>query len=62
MNKLFRILSFLGTIAEDIFIILGLILIISATFAINIIAGVYIMGFILLFVGLMMARKPPRKE
>jgi len=62
MDKILKILMFLGTIAEDIFILLGLILIISATFMISLIAGIYILGFIWLVIGLIMARKPPRKE
>jgi hypothetical protein len=57
MKNLIKILIFLGKIAEDFLILSGLIFIISATFMLNKIAGIYVLGFILLFIGLLIARK-----
>ena len=62
MQKLIKILIFLGKFVEDFLIMLGLILIVIATFHLNPIGGVYALGFILLLIGIIMARKPPRKE
>lgn len=62
MNKLIKFLMILSTFAEDLLIFLGLTLIVAATFTINTVAGVYALGFILMLIGIIMARKPPRKE
>lgn len=62
MSKLIKILIFLGAFVEDLLIFIGLTLIITATFTLNRIAGIYSLGFILLIIGLIMARRPPRKE
>ena len=62
MNKLIKILIFLGAFVEDFLIFIGLTLIIAATFTLNRVAGIYSLGFILLIIGLIMARRPPRKE
>jgi len=56
------ILMFLGAYAEDFFILLGLALIVRATFMLNIVAGIYTLGFICLGFGLILARRSPRKE
>ena len=56
MNKLIKILIFIRSIAEDIFISLGLALITLATFMINIILGIYIIGFIFLYLGIIIAK------
>ena len=61
MNKLIKILTFLGAFVEDFLILTGLILIIKTTYTLNTIAGAYVLGFILLIIGIIMARKPPRK-
>jgi len=47
---------------EDFFIFLGLTPIVAATFALNTIAGVYGLGFILLIIGVIMARNPPKRR
>ena len=62
MNKLIKILTFLGAFVEDFLILTGLILITKTTYALNTIAGTYALGFILLIIGIIMARRPPRKE
>lgn len=61
MKKLIMVLVILSKFTEDFFIILGLILIIIATFMLNKIAGMYILGFISLFIGLLVARKTPKE-
>lgn len=60
MQKLIKILMVLGSFAEDFFIVLGLILIVTATFILNIVAGIYALGIVCLAMGLILARKPPR--
>ena len=62
MQKLIKILTFLGAFVEDFLILTGLILIIKTTYTLNAMAGAYVLGFILLIIGTIMARKPPRKE
>ena len=62
MQKLIKILTFLGAFVEDFLILMGLILIIRTTYTLNTVAGTYALGFILLIIGIIMARKPPRKE
>jgi len=52
MQKFNQVLS--HTIAE-VFIVLGFLLIIGATFMINIIAGIYLSGIILILCGLFIA-------
>lgn len=57
MKVITKIIQVLCSIAEDFFILLGLILISLATFEINEIAGIYIVGFICLIFGVIMAKK-----
>ena len=61
MQKLIKLLTFLGSIAEDILILIGLILIIKTTYTLNTIAGTYALGFILLIIGIIMARNTQKK-
>ena len=62
MKKLILVLRILGAFAEDFFIGLGLTLIVVATFMIDRVAGIYSLGIVCLAMGLILARKPPRKE
>ena len=59
MKNIIKFLIVLGKFTEDIFISIGLFLIIIATFTVNKVAGIYAMGIISLIIGLLMARKPP---
>lgn len=52
-----RFLYFFLTILEDIFIILGLSIIIGATFFIAPIYGWYLLGAVLIIIGVVMARE-----
>ena len=61
MNKLIKILTFLGAFVEDFLVLTGLILIIKTTYTLNAMAGAYVLGFILLIIGIILARKPPKK-
>jgi len=47
---------------EDVFILSGLFLIIKTTFYINKLAGLYLLGVILLLLGIYFARNPTKKE
>ena len=62
MKNLINILRVLGKFAEDIFILTGLIFIVVATFMLSEIAGIYVLGIILLLIGLLMARKPKERR
>lgn len=62
MKIIIRIMQVLGSMVEDFFIALGLILISIATFEINEIAGIYVVGFICLILGVLIARKPKGGE
>ncbi len=55
------ILKILADYSEDLLILCGLTMIVTATFLINFIAGIYTLGFIFLVMGLALARIPPRK-
>jgi hypothetical protein len=55
-----KILQFLLEYLEDFLIFMGLITILGATFALNIIAGVYLLGFIFLILGVYFAKFPPK--
>ena len=61
MQKLINILTFFGAFVEDFLILTGLILIIKTTYTLNAMAGAYALGFILLIIGIILARKPPKK-
>jgi len=61
MKNLIKILQILSGFTEDFFICIGLLLIVIATFMVNKIAGVYILGFICLGLGILIAIKPPRR-
>lgn len=62
MKNLIKVLTILSKFTEDFFIFLGLILIVIATFMINKVAGIYILGFVFLVIGLLLARKPPKRR
>ena len=55
------ILKILADYGEDLLILCGLVMIVTATFMTNFIAGIYTLGFISLVMGLALARIPPRK-
>lgn len=61
MKNLIKVLKILSGYVEDFFIFIGLFLIIIATFIVNIIAGIYTLGFICLAIGFILARQPPRR-
>ena len=62
MKKFISILKILSNYSEDFFIFLGLVLIVTATFMINKIAGIYVLGFLLIFIGVLIARKPKERR
>lgn len=53
---------FLGNLLEDFLILLGLLAIIYTTFILNVIAGMYLTGGILLILGVLLAKKPPERR
>lgn len=52
--------QFLLEYLEDFLIFVGLITILGATFALNAIAGVYLLGFTFLILGVYFAKHPPK--
>ena len=57
MNKL---LKFLYLYCEDIFIFIGLIIVVSTTYKINVIVANYLLGAIFIILGLMLSKRPPK--
>jgi hypothetical protein len=51
------LIDFAGAYIEDFLILSGLGMITWATFRLNSIAGMYVLGFILVFIGLVLSRK-----
>ena len=56
MNKLLKIISLY---CEDIFIFIGLIIVVSTTYKINVIVANYLLGAIFIILGLILS-KPPK--
>lgn len=50
-----KITKFIGNIINEFFILLGLFLIVFATYIINVIASMYLMGAVLILFGLFLA-------
>ncbi|AGY77980.1 hypothetical protein [Clostridium autoethanogenum] len=59
-NKFNKIKQFISQNIEDILIFLGLFFILYATFLINYIAFLYILGFILLGIGVFLIKFPKK--
>lgn len=57
MNKL---LKFLYLYCEDIFIFIGLIIVVSTTYKINVIVANYLLGAIFIILGLILSKRPPK--
>lgn len=57
MNKLLKIISLY---CEDIFIFIGLIIVVSTTYKINVIVANYLLGAIFIILGLILSKKPPK--
>lgn len=57
MNKLLKIISLY---CEDIFIFIGLIIVVSTTYKINVIAANYLLGAIFIILGLILSKRPPK--
>ncbi|WP_010500648.1 hypothetical protein [Paenibacillus elgii] len=57
--KQLRRLAWLLLFVDDIFFLLGLLVIVRATFMWNEIAGMYALGIMLAIIGLIFGRKPP---
>ena len=57
MNKL---LKFISLYCEDIFIFIGLIIVVSTTYKINVIVASYLLGDIFIILGLMLSKRPPK--
>lgn len=60
MKNLINILKILSAYIEDFFILTGLFLIIIATFLLSEIIGLYVLGFILIGIGVMFTRMRPK--
>lgn len=60
MKNLIKILIILSAYIEDIFILTGLFLVILATFLLSKIIGMYILGFILIGIGVMFTKIRPK--
>ncbi|SDY84475.1 hypothetical protein [Thermoactinomyces sp. DSM 45892] len=57
MKKRLKIVRFLQLLSEDFLICLGLFFIIKASFMLHEIAGYYVMGIVLCFIGYLIARR-----
>ncbi len=57
MNKLLKIISLY---CEDIFIFIGLIIVVSTTYKINVIVANYLLGAIFIILGLILSKRPPK--
>jgi len=60
MKNLINTLKILSSYTEDFFILTGLFLIILATFLLSEIIGLYVLGFILIGIGVMFTRIRPK--
>lgn len=56
MNKLLKLISLY---IEDIFIFLGLLLLVGTTYKINLLAGNYLLAVIFISIGIFIGKKPP---
>lgn len=57
MNKIIgKLYSFVKSIINEFLILLGLSLIVTATYLINIIAAIYLLGVVLILFGLFLAK------
>lgn len=57
MNKLLKCISLY---CEDIFIFIGLIIVVSTTYKINVIVANYLLGAIFIILGLILSKRPPK--
>ncbi|HEY8804320.1 MAG TPA: hypothetical protein VIM42_04295 [Clostridium sp.] len=61
MKLILNIFKVMVSFIDDACILMGLTLIIEATFMLSYVAGMYILGIILLFLGTVMAKKTKKK-
>ena len=55
-----KLLKFISLYCEDIFIFIGLIIVVSTTYKINIIVANYLLGAIFIILGLILSKRPPK--
>jgi len=57
MNKLFK---FISSYIEDIFIFIGLLILILTTYKLNRVAGSYLLSLIFILIGIFISKRPPK--
>lgn len=57
MNKLFK---FISSYIEDIFIFIGLLILILTTYKLNRVAGNYLLSLIFILIGIFISKRPPK--
>lgn len=57
MNKL---LKFISSYCEDIFILIGLIIVVLTTYTVNTVVANYLLGAIFILMGLILSKRPPK--
>ncbi|MGD6897117.1 hypothetical protein [Bacillus infantis] len=57
-----KIISLVGEVLEDLFVLVGLIILITTTYFINELAASYLTGLAFLIVGILLARKGKGKQ
>ena len=55
-----KLLKFISLYCEDIFILIGLIILVNTTYKINVIAANYLLGVIFIILGLILSKRPPK--
>ena len=55
-----KLLKFISLYCEDIFIFIGLIIVVSTTYKINVIVANYLLGAIFIILGLILSKRPPK--
>lgn len=60
MKRILLLLKILSRFVEDIFIFIGLIIIVATTYSLNVLIGNYLLGVIFLIIGFILAKSVRR--
>lgn len=55
-----KVIQLISSYIEDIFIFIGLLILIMTTYKLNVVAGSYLLSVIFILIGILISKRPPK--
>lgn len=56
-----KVIQLISSYIEDIFIFIGLLILIITTYKVNVVAGSYLLALIFILIGILISKRPPKQ-